>query len=57
MGLRLWSIRGNYDVKKEIRIKTSMLGSDLWDFNDVYIFVKGIITVTNPNNAQGNKAV
>ena len=34
-----------------------MLGSDLWDFNDVYIFVKGIITVTNPNNAQRNKAV
>ena len=57
MSLRLWSIRGNYDVKKEIRIKTSMLGSDLWDFDDVYIFVKGIITVTNPNNAQGNKAV
>ena len=37
---------GNYDVNKEIRIKTSMLGSDLWDFSDPYIVVKGTITVT-----------
>ena len=37
---------GNYDVNKEIRIKTSMLGSDLWDFSDAYIVVKGTITVT-----------
>ena len=44
----------NYDVNKEIRIKTSMLRSD---FSDVYIVVKGTITVTNPNNAKRNKAV
>ena len=31
---------GNYDVNKEIRIKTLMLRSDLCDFNDAYI-VKG----------------
>ena len=37
---------GNYDVNKEIRIKTSMLRSDLWDFSDAYIVVKGTITVT-----------
>ena len=37
---------GNYDVNKEIRIKTSMLRSDLYDFSDVYIVVKGYITVT-----------
>ena len=37
---------GNYDVNKEIRIKTSMLRSDLCDFSDGYIFVKGNITVT-----------
>ena len=48
---------GNYNVNKEIRIKTSMLRSDLCDFNDAYIVVKGTITVTNPNNAKRNKAV
>ena len=47
----------NYDVNKEIRIKTSMLRSDLCDFSDAYIVVKGTITVTNPNNARRNKAV
>ena len=34
---------GNYDVNKEIRIKTSMLRSDLYDFNDAYVVVKGTI--------------
>ena len=48
---------GNYNVNKEIRIKTSMLRSDLCDFSDAYIVVKGTITVTNPNNAKRNKAV
>ena len=48
---------GNYNVNKEIRIKTSMLRSDLCDFSDAYIVVKGDITVTNPNNAKRNKAV
>ena len=37
---------GNYSVNKEIRIKTSMLRSDLCDFSDAYIAVKGNITVT-----------
>ena len=36
---------GNYNVNKEIRMKTSMLISDLCDFSDVYIVVKGAITV------------
>ena len=48
---------GHYDVNKEIRSKTSMLRSDLCDFSDAYIVVKGDITVTNPNNAKRNKAV
>ena len=48
----LWSIRNYYNPNKEIRIKTSMLRSDLCDFNDVYIVVKGIITVTEPDNAK-----
>ena len=36
---------GNYDVNKEIRIKTSMLRSDLCDFSDVYIVLEGDITL------------
>ena len=47
--------QGNYDINKEIRIKTSMLRSDLCDFSDAYIVVKGTITVTNPDNAKINK--
>ena len=47
----------DYRVNKEIGIKTPMLRSDLCDFSDAYIVVKGEITVTNPNNAKRNKAV
>ena len=42
---------GNYDVNKEIRIKTSMLRSDLCDCSNAYIVVKRDITVTEPDNA------
>ena len=55
---------GNYNVNKEIKIKTSMLRSDLCDFSDTYIVVKGNITVTKktftaddidaPNNTAAN---
>ena len=54
----------NYDVNKEIRIKTSMLRSDLCGFSDAYIVVKGNINVTEktfttddfevPNNTAAN---
>ena len=47
---------GNYDVNKEIIIKTSMLRSDLCGYSDAYIVVEGTITATNPNNAKRNKA-
>ena len=40
----------SYKPSKLIRSKTSMLRSDLCNFSDVYIFVKGTITVTNPDN-------
>ena len=30
--------KGNYDVNKEIRIKTSMLRSDLCDYSNAYIY-------------------
>ena len=35
----------NYNANKEIRIKTSMLRSDLCDFSDVYIVVKETISI------------
>ena len=54
----------NYNVNKEIRIKTPMLRSDLCDFSDAYIVVKGNITVDKktftaddfeaPNNTAAN---
>ena len=34
-----------------------MLRSDLCDFSDVYIVVKGIITVTEQDNTKRNKSV
>ena len=47
----------NYNVNKESRIKTPMLRSDLCDFSDAYIVVKGTITVTDPNNEKRSKIV
>ena len=52
----------NYNPNKEIRIKTSMLRSDLCDFSDAYIVVKGNIIVdkktftVNDFNAPSNTA-
>ena len=40
-----------YNLNKEIRIKTSMLRSDLCDFSDAYIVVKGDITLEGDNDA------
>ena len=45
-------LEGNYNVNKEIRIKTSMLRSDLCNFSDAYIVVKGTITVAEPDDAK-----
>ena len=50
-------IRKSYNVKKEIRIKTAMLRSDLCDYSDAYIVVNGTIAATDPDNAKRNKAV
>ena len=47
----------NYNVNKEIRIKTPMLRSDLCDFSDAYILVKGDITIAETDNAKGSKIV
>ena len=38
-----------YKPNKQIRFKTSMLRSDLCDFSDAYIVVKGDITLTKTN--------
>ena len=46
-----------YKPSKQMRFKTSMLRSDLCDFSDAYIVVKGDITVTKPENARRNKSV
>ena len=56
--------QGNCNPNKEIRIKTSMLRSDLCDFSDAHIVVTGNITVTkktftandfeDPNNTAAN---
>ena len=43
---------GNYNVDKEIRIKISMLRSDLCDYSEACIVVKGTITVVRPNGAK-----
>ena len=55
---------GNYNLNKEIRIKTSILRSDLCNFSDGYILVTGNITVFKktftandfeaPNNTAAN---
>ena len=49
--------KNNYNVNKEIRIKTSMIRSDLCDYSDAYIVVEGDIIVTEPDNSKRNKAV
>ena len=49
---------GNYNVNKEIRIKTLMLISDFYDFSDAYVVAKGTITLDAENNAnKRNKSV
>ena len=55
--IEVQSQSGNtYNTSKPIRFKTSMLRSDLCDYSDAYVWVKGKITVTNPNdNANFNK--
>ena len=35
-----------YNTNKQIRFKTAILRSDLCDFSDAYIVVKGIVTVS-----------
>ena len=49
--IEVQSQSGNtYNTSKPIRFKTSVLRSDLCDYSDAYVWVKGTITVTDPNN-------
>ena len=50
------SLSDTYIENKSIRFKTPMLRSDLCDYSDVYILVKGTITVTanGDNNNEDN---
>ena len=52
--VRVNSLSNAYNENKSIRFKTPMLRSNLCDYSDAYILVKGTITVTDPganNNA------
>ena len=44
--VRVNSLLDTYNENKSIRFKTPMLRSNLCDYSDAYILVKGTITVT-----------
>ena len=48
--------RGTYNVNSQIKFKTTVLKSSLYDYSDAYILVKGNITVDNtaPADADAN---
>ena len=48
--------RGVYNVNSQIKFKTTMLKSSLCDYSDIYILVKGTISVNNtaPQGAAAN---
>ena len=52
--VKVKSLSNTYNENKSIRFKTPMLRSNICDYSDAYILVKGTITVTAPgvnNNA------
>ena len=59
--VRVKSLSNTYNENKSIRFKTPMLRSNLCDYSDAYILVKGTITVTatgvnnNANNIRDKK--
>ena len=52
--VRVNSLSNTYNENKSIRFKTPMLRSDLCDYSDVYILVKGTITVNGIVNRAEN---
>ena len=60
--VKVSSLSNTYNENESIRFKTFMLRSNLCDYSDAYILVKGTITVTAPgvnNNANniGDKKI
>ena len=51
--VRVNSLSNTYNENKSIRFKTPTLRSNLWDYSDAYILVKGTITVTAPKANHG----
>ena len=49
-------IRGAYPANKQIRFRRAMLRSSLCDYSDVYILVKGNVSVNN-TAAEGTAAI
>ena len=45
----------NYNPNKGIRIKTSILRSDLCDFSGAFIVVEGVVTLEADNDAKKKK--
>ena len=54
--VRVNSLSNTFNENKSIRFKTPILRSNLCDYSDVYILVKGTITVMAPgvNNGANN---
>ena len=49
--------RETYNVNSQIKLKTTMLKSSLYDYSDAYIIVKGTITITGAeDNAAARQA-
>ena len=46
--------RGTYNVNNQIKFKTTMLKSSLYDYSDPYILVKGTIALNNTAAADAN---
>ena len=44
-----------YNTNKQIRFKTSMLRSDLCDYSNAYIVVKGIVTASADERKKRNE--
>ena len=51
------SLSNTYDKNKSIRFKTPMLRSDLCDYADAYILIKGTITVNDVVNGVENEVI
>ena len=57
--LQVNSLFNTYNENKSIRFKTPMLRSNLCDYSDAYILVKGTITVTgnHPRDRQNRPLI